>query len=407
MRLIPLLLLAASAFAADKPNIVLIVADDLGYGELSCQGARDYSTPRMDSIAANGVRFTSGYVSGPVCCPSRAGFMTGRMQTRFGHELNSIGVQNLEEEVGLPLSEKTIAARLKEAGYTTGLFGKWHLGAHYLKHPLARGFDEFYGFLNEGHYYKPEPYEGVTTWLRIAASPPGLGPLIVRGRFVFSTLMGYDEPTYDLENPIYRGRQPIHEERYLTDALADEAIDFLERHKGEPFFLNLSMNAPHSPMQAADAYMDRLGAIEDIHRRIFAAMVLNLDDAVGRVLDKLRDIGAEDNTLIFLVQRQRRPDQRAHLDQLAVAGGQGAGVRGRHSCSVSGPVEREDPGGHDRPPPGFVARLRGDGARGRRTKRATGARRRRPSPVPDRRKARTSARNSVLALRNAYRLAAR
>ncbi len=301
MRLIIALLLAASVFAADKPNIVLIVADDLGYAELGCQGARDLPTPHIDSIAANGVLFTSGYVSGPVCCPSRAGYMTGRMQTRFGHELNAIGVQNLGEEIGLPLSERTIATRLKAAGYRTGLFGKWHLGAHETKHPLSRGFDEFYGFLNEGHYFKPEPYEGVTTWLRIASTPPGVGPRIVRGRFVFSSHMGngQDEPTYDLENPIYRGRQPVREERYLTDAFAEEAIDFLERSKNQPFFLNLSMNAPHSPMQAADAYMERFAGIDDIHRRIFVGMVANLDDAVGRVLAKLREIGAEDDTLIF------------------------------------------------------------------------------------------------------------
>ena len=299
MRLISLLLLAAAAFAADKPNIVLIVVDDLGYAELSCQGARDLPTPHIDSIAENGVRFTSGYVSGPVCCPSRAGFMTGRMQTRFGHELNAIGVQNLGENIGLPLSEKTIATRLKQAGYRTGLFGKWHLGAHASKHPLSRGFDEFYGFLNEGHYFKPEPYEGVATWLRIASTPPGVGTRIVRGRFIFSSHMGYDEPTYDVENPIYRGRQPIREERYLTDALADEAIEFIERAKGGPFFLNLSMNAPHSPMQAADAYMDRHAAIEDVHRRIFVGMVTNLDDAIGRVLAKLRQVGVEEDTLIF------------------------------------------------------------------------------------------------------------
>jgi arylsulfatase B len=293
------LLLAASLSLAAKPNIVLIVADDLGYAELSCQGARDLPTPHIDSLAENGVRFTSGYVSAPVCCPSRAGFLTGRYQTRFGHETNAIGVQNLGEDIGLPLSERTLADLLKAQGYATGLVGKWHLGAHASRHPMQRGFDEFYGFLNEGHYYVPKPYLGVTTWLRIADNPEGPGPRLQRGRFIFSDHMGGDEPTYDLENPILRGIAPITEPRYLTEALADEAVSFIERHRDGPFFLYLAFNAPHSPMQAGDTYMERFAHIEDIHRRIFVAMTAQMDDAVGRVLGKLRQAGVEEDTLVF------------------------------------------------------------------------------------------------------------
>ena len=286
---------------AAKPNIVLIVADDLGYAELGCQGARDLPTPHIDSIAENGIRFTSGYVSAPVCCPSRAGFMTGRYQTRFGHELNAIGVQNLGEDIGLPLGERTIADLLKAQGYATGLIGKWHLGAHASRHPQQRGFDDFYGFLNEGHYYVPKPYLGVTTWLRIANNPEGPGPRLRRGRFIFSDHMGNgnDEPTYDRENPILRGITPITEQRYLTEALADEAVAFIEKNKQTPFFLYLAFNAPHSPLQADDAYMRRFAHVEDIHRRIFLAMVAHMDDSVGRVIEKLRAIDAEDDTLVF------------------------------------------------------------------------------------------------------------
>ena len=310
MRLLLVLSLFVSAVsAAEKPNVVVILADDLGYSELSCQGAADLPTPFIDSIADNGVRFTSGYVSAPVCCPSRAGLITGRYQTRFGHELNAIGVQNRDEHVGLPLGERTIADRLKEIGYATGLVGKWHLGAHDSRHPRNRGFDEFYGFLHEGHYYLPKPYLGATTWLRIADNPYGPGSRHIQGRFIFSDHMGnkMDEPTYDLENPILRGFDRIVEPEYLTDALAREAVDFIGRHAEEPFFLYLALNAPHSPLQAADAYMERFQHIDDVHRRIFVGMVANVDDAVGRVLAKLEQVGVADDTLIFFLSDNGGP----------------------------------------------------------------------------------------------------
>ncbi|MBI1358317.1 MAG: sulfatase-like hydrolase/transferase [Acidobacteria bacterium] len=302
-----LVALAAVASLAAKPNIVLIVADDLGYAELGCQGAKDLPTPRIDSIAAGGVRFTNGYVTAPVCCPSRAGFLTGRMQTRFGHERNAIGVQNLDAEIGLPLDQATLADLLKPAGYKTALVGKWHLGAHPTRRPHRRGFDEFFGFLNEGHYYVPQPYEGVWTWLRIAKNPYGAWNRLQVGPFVFSDHMGSDEPTYDLENPLRRGDDPVSEPEYLTDALAREAVDFIDRNKRDPFFLYLAFNAPHSPMQAADAYMERFRDIEDIHRRIFVSMVANLDDAVGRVLDKLEAEGLTEDTLIFFLSDNGGP----------------------------------------------------------------------------------------------------
>lgn len=302
------LLLAATALALSaKPNIVLIVADDLGYAELSCQGSRDLPTPHIDSLAAEGIRFTSGYVSAPVCCPSRAGYLTGRMQTRFGHERNAIGVQNLDEHIGLPLDEETLAELLKPAGYKTALVGKWHLGAHRSRRPHRRGFDEFFGFLNEGHYYVPRPYFGVWTWLRISRNPLGPAARLQTGPFVFSDHMGSDEPTYDRENPIWRGDDSIVEPVYLTDALAREAVDFIDRSQDSPFFLYLSFNAPHSPLQASDKYMDRFSHIEDIHRRIFVAMVANLDDAVGRVLGKLEVEGLADDTLIFFLSDNGGP----------------------------------------------------------------------------------------------------
>lgn len=134
-----------------RPNILLIVADDLGYGELSCQGNRQIPTPNIDSIAKNGIRFTSGYVSGPYCSPTCAGLLTGRYQQRFAHEFNPGPAGTEEKNFGLRRQETTLAERLKAAGYATGMFGKWHLGYRPELQPTRRGFDEFFSFLGGAH----------------------------------------------------------------------------------------------------------------------------------------------------------------------------------------------------------------------------------------------------------------
>lgn len=184
----------ASIAVADKPNIIVIVGDDMGYADLSVHGCKDIPTPHLDALANAGVRFTNGYVSGPYCSPTRAGLLTGRYQTRFGHEFNPSG-DSAETPKGLPLTETTIADRLRDAGYKTGLVGKWHLGGTPEYRPLERGFDEFFGFLPGARTYRP-----------------GKG------------------------GPIYRGDQPVEEKEYLTDAFGREAVDFVERHQQEPFF---------------------------------------------------------------------------------------------------------------------------------------------------------------------------
>jgi len=292
-----------------RPNIVLLLADDLGYGELGCQGNPQVPTPHIDSIAGNGIRFTQGYVTAPFCSASRAGLLTGKYQTRFGYEFNPVGAYNEDPAAGLPVSERTLADHLHDAGYATGLIGKWHLGGTAKYHPYRRGFDEFFGFLHEGHYFVPPPYRGVTTMLRRRALPTGgQGRWISRdGNLVLSTHMGYDEPDYDADNPIYRGGQPVEERAYLTDALTREAVDFIDRNAERPFFLYLAYNAVHSPLQGADAYMRKFSHIDDIHRRIFAAMLSNLDDSVGTVLQKLRDENLEEDTLIFFISDNGGP----------------------------------------------------------------------------------------------------
>jgi arylsulfatase B len=299
--LLLLFLLTSGAMLSARPNIVLLVADDLGFAELGCQGNTDIPTPHIDSIARDGTRFTDAYVTAPFCSASRAGFITGRYQTRFGYEFNPTGAHNEDPDAGLPVTERTLGDQLGAAGYTTALIGKWHLGGTAKYHPQRRGFDTFYGFLHEGHYYVPPPYRGVTTMLRRRALPNGLskGRWISKdGKTIYTAHMGSNEPDYDADNPMLRAGQPVEEKEFLTDALTREAVNFVDRNKDRPFFLYLSYNAVHSPLQGAERYMEKFAHIEDLHRRIFAAMLANLDDSVGAVLKKIKDTGLQDNTLI-------------------------------------------------------------------------------------------------------------
>ncbi|MDQ3624631.1 MAG: sulfatase-like hydrolase/transferase, partial [Verrucomicrobiota bacterium] len=195
---------AMPAIAAERPNIIFIVADDLGYGELGCYGGKDVPTPHLDSLARNGVRFASGYVTAPFCAASRAALLTGRYQTRFGFEFNPLGAQNAEPAIGLPVTERTLADALREGGYATALVGKWHLGGSARFHPQRRGFDEFFGFLHEGHYFVPPSWAGHVTWLRRKTLPDGSQGRWTSpdGRIVWSTHMGHFEPDYDADNPV-------------------------------------------------------------------------------------------------------------------------------------------------------------------------------------------------------------
>lgn len=307
------------------PNIVLILADDLGYGELGCYGGKEIRTPHIDALARGGVRFTDGYVSAAYCAASRAGLLTGRYQTRFGFEFNPIGAENEDPDIGLPVGERTIADELRDAGYVTGLLGKWHLGGTAKFHPQRRGFDEFYGFMHEGHYFVPPPWKGVTTWLRRKTLPDGTRGRWTseKGRIIWSTHMGYHEPDYDANNPILRNSQPVDERQHLTDALTREAIDFIDRHQQQPFFLFVSYNAVHSPMQGADAYMKKFSHIDDIHRRIFAAMLGHLDDSVGRIAAKLQACNLEEDTLIVFLSDNGGPTRELTSSNLPLRGEKG------------------------------------------------------------------------------------
>lgn len=290
-----------------RPNIILLVSDDQGYAEMSCQGG-EIPTPHLDRLAASGVRFTSGYVTASFCSPSRAGLLTGRYQQRFGHENNPVERMNDRPEVGLPASQMTLADHLQAAGYATGMVGKWHLGVHPPQHPRRRGFDEFFGFLREGHFYLPPPYE----------SAPDRVVSRLRPR----------EPQYDLSNPILRGETEVQEEEFLTSALAREAVGFIDRHARDPFFLYVPFNAPHSPMQALPRDYARFASIADPHRRLWAAMLASLDDAVGRVIEAVRKNGLERDTLIVFLSDNGGPTAELTSRNDPFSGGKGSLLEG-------------------------------------------------------------------------------
>ena len=260
------------------PNIVVLLADDLGYGSVSWYGG-DIPTPNIDTIAANGVGFTSGYVTAPVCNPSRPALITGRYQQRWGKELNSQTVPPINSaRKSLPQNETTLATALGRAGYATGAVGKWQLGMADGYHPLDRGFDYFLGMPSGSRFVDPAwPHAKIAPGHEDDGQPDGSG----RARSLFL------------------GREPIAMEEYLTDRLGRAGVEFIEGHKDEPFFLYLAFHAPHGPIQTIDKYYNRFPEIENETARIYAAMISAVDDWVGAVLAKLREHGLEENTLVI------------------------------------------------------------------------------------------------------------
>lgn len=266
-----LLLLApcATLHAADKPNILILLADDLGYADIGCHGCKDIPTPHIDSIAKNGTRFTDAYVTVPHCVQSRASILTGRYAQRGGLVAGlgmGAGTAN-----GLSTDEKTLAERLRPAGYRSMALGKWHLGELEKFQPLNRGFDEFYGFLAGMHDYLKD-----------------------------------EDPQW---GPVWEGSKPGKLDGYLTDVLAGRAVDFIRRGQkaDAPWFMYLAFNAVHTPMQATAAKLQQFASITDPVRRSHAAMVSSLDDAVGRVLAAVREAGVEERTLIFFLSDNGGP----------------------------------------------------------------------------------------------------
>ena len=269
-------------YGTETPNMIVIMCDDLGYADVGFNGCKDIPTPHIDSIAENGVRCTSGYVAYSVCGPSRAGFITARYPQRFGFERNPQYQPN-DPDMGLTRDEKTIAELLRPVGYHSGIIGKWHLGAHIpTSHPMKRGFDEFYGHLGGGHTYFPEK-------LTIERSQDAKG----------------ESESY--QTWLLKNYEPVPPRKYITDDFSDEAVAFVTRNRDWPFFLFLSYNAPHTPLEAADKYLGRFPQIKDKKRQTYAAMVSAVDDGVGRVLAELKKYGLEENTIVAFLSDNGGP----------------------------------------------------------------------------------------------------
>ena len=298
----------------DAPNIIWIVADDLGMADSDLYGSGMVHTPNINRLADIGVRFENAYVTASVCSPSRAAMLTGRYNQRFGfeHQLHSRYLKNkleyfifkyfmnskpwypqnqdvvpsaeLVASMGLPATEITIAEVLKKYGYTTGLFGKWHLTMQETNGPNAFGFDEFYGFMNSNSLYADERDDNIIS---------------TRNKKDWTDKYIWREGRNGL-SAIQRNGQPITEERYLTTAITDEAIAFIGQAT-QPFFTMLTYNAPHTPFQApADVYA-KFSDIKDPVKRTYAAMISVLDDEIGKLMDYLIRTDRFDNTLIFFI----------------------------------------------------------------------------------------------------------
>jgi arylsulfatase A-like enzyme len=257
------------------PNFIIILTENQGYHDVGFNGCKDIPTPSLDSIASNGVRFTSGYVSSPLSSPGSAGLLTGRYQERFGYDRDPEWQPN-NPAAGLPLTESTLADTLAKVGYETGMVGKWHLGCNPALHPLKRGFKEFFGFLGAGHFYLPEDLTIEET--RKAKT---------------------EDDTWHLW--LMRNYDPVRTTNYLMDEFSAEAVRFVARHKDNPFFLFLAYNAPHAPLEATENYSNRFPNIRSPHRRTYAAMVSAVDDGVGNVLAELRRDGLEERTLVVFL----------------------------------------------------------------------------------------------------------
>jgi arylsulfatase A-like enzyme len=295
-----------------RPNVVLIVADDLGFNDITLNGGGiaggKVPTPNIDSIAKDGVRFSTGYAGNATCAPSRAAMMTGRYPTRFGFEFTPTPKQFMKvvtdmkvpdqlaqpvyfaereaelipyEDMGLPTNEITIAKLLQGQGYHTVHLGKWHLGDSPQFRPYAHGFDESLSMLHGASMYLPEK-----------------SPAVVNAKIDFDPI---DQFLWASEPWVvrFKDREPFQPPRYMTDYLTDEAVKVVAANKDRPFFMYLAYNAPHSPLQATREDYDALSFISDHTLRVYAAMIRSLDRNIGRVLQSLKDQGLEDNTLVI------------------------------------------------------------------------------------------------------------
>ncbi len=278
LAVVALLVFAVSPRAAERPNILLILCDDLGYADVGFNGAKDIQTPALDALARGGIICSSAYAAHPVCGPSRAALLTGRCPHTLGGQFN---IPYFNHHLGISVNETFFSEVLQDAGYFTGILGKWHLGEGEPFLPNQRGFDEFYGHLGGGHKYFPAKYWPEYERRKAAGDtriPPNTTPQLRNGK-------------------------EARETEYLTDAFSREAVDFVKRasQKDQPFFLYLAYNAPHAPMEAKQEDLEKMAHIKDRKRRTYAAMVHCVDYGVKRVVDALKSTGVYGNTLIIFL----------------------------------------------------------------------------------------------------------
>ncbi|QDS98496.1 sulfatase-like hydrolase/transferase [Adhaeretor mobilis] len=291
---------AAEVSDAKQPNIVLLFADDAGYGDFGFHGSHHFKTPHLDQLAKRGVRLSNFYVSGATCGPSRAGMLTGQYQQRFGYEeINVPGIMSessklLGDEMGLPTDLKTMGDHLQAHGYHTGIFGKWHMGVADRYHPLKRGFDEFYGF------------RGGARSFFAYANPKSTA----RENLIERNFGNYQE-----------------HDGYLTQVLADETCDFIERNQKKPFFAYVSFSAVHAPMEADPQDKDQFFELEGT-RRTAAQMMLSMDRACGQIIEKLKDLGLEQDTIVVFTNDNGGPMDRNGSSNYPFSGVKGTQLEG-------------------------------------------------------------------------------
>jgi len=264
------LLRAQARTAKDEaPNVVLFLADDLGYHDLGVQGMTDIPTPNIDAIAHGGIQFTDAYVVSPLCSVSRAGLLTGRYPQRWGHEFNP-RPSSADSAFGVPKSVPLLPERLKALGYATGVFGKWHLGYFPPNRPNDRGFDEFLGFLGALHRYRTDQYR--------------------------------ERPGKLLHNTTR-----VEQKGFLTDVIATEAVKFVDAHANGPFLLYVPFNAVHPPLEPDKNRLARAASIQDPKRRLYAQVLMGVDDAVGAVMQAIARHGLREKTIVIFVSDNGGP----------------------------------------------------------------------------------------------------